>query len=113
MRLCQHTGKVLGRNRAAALQIVPSADTSGHGTAVAAIAAGNGRGSSGLYRGVACESELMVVKLGIPLADNFPRTTQLMEAVDFVLRTARQLGRPVAVNLSFEIHTVLTTEPVF
>ena len=90
-----------GRNRAAALQIVPSADTSGHGTAVAAIAAGNGRGSSGLYRGVACESELMVVKLGIPLADNFPRTTQLMEAVDFVLRTARQLGRPVAVNLSF------------
>lgn len=90
-----------GRNRAAALQIVPSADTSGHGTAVSAIAAGNGRGSSGLYRGVAYESELMVVKLGIPLADNFPRTTQLMEAVDFVLRTARQLGRPVAVNLSF------------
>lgn len=42
-----------------------------------------------------------MVKLGIPLADNFPRTTQLMEAVDFVLRTARQLGRPVAVNLSF------------
>ena len=90
-----------GRNRAAALQIVPSADTSGHGTAVSAIAAGNGRGSSGLYRGVAYESELMVVKLGIPLADNFPKTTQLMEAVDFVLRTARQLGRPVAVNLSF------------
>ncbi len=90
-----------GRDRAAALQIVPSADTSGHGTAVAAIAAGNGRESSGLYRGVAYESELIVVKLGIPLTDNFPRTTQLMEAIDFVLRTARELGRPVAVNLSF------------
>lgn len=89
------------RDRAAALQIVPSADTSGHGTAVAAIAAGNGRESSGLYRGVAYESELIVVKLGIPLTDNFPRTTQLMEAIDFVLRTARGLGRPVAVNLSF------------
>ena len=90
-----------GRNRAAALQIVPSLDISGHGTAVAAIAAGNGRESGGLYRGVAYESELIVVKLGIPLTDNFPRTTQLMEAADFVLRTARELGRPVAVNLSF------------
>ena len=90
-----------GKNRAGAFQIVPSADTSGHGTAVAAIAAGNGRESNGLYRGVAYESELIVVKLGIPLTDNFPRTTQLMEAVDFVLRTARQVGRPVAVNLSF------------
>lgn len=90
-----------GRDRAAALQIVPSTDTSGHGTAVAAIAAGNGRESGGLYRGVAYESELVVVKLGIPLTDNFPRTTQLMEAIDFVLDTARKLGRPVAVNLSF------------
>ncbi len=90
-----------GRDRAAALRMVPSVDTSGHGTAVAAIAAGNGRESGGLYRGVAYESELIVVKLGIPLTDNFPRTTQLMEAVDFVLRTARELGRPIAVNLSF------------
>ena len=70
-----------GKNRAGAFQIVPSADTSGHGTAVAAIAAGNGRESNGLYRGVAYESELIVVKLGIPFTDNFPRTTQLMEAV--------------------------------
>ena len=38
-------------------RIVPSRDTSGHGTAVAGIAAGNGRGSkNGKYRGVAPEA---------------------------------------------------------
>lgn len=88
-------------NRAEALQIVPSVDVSGHGTAVAAIAAGNGRGDRGIYRGVAFESELLVVKLGAPVADSFPRTTQLMKGLDFVVRQAQELGRPVAVNLSF------------
>ena len=43
------------------MQIVPSVDVSGHGTSVAGIAAGNGRGSRGrIYRGVATQSELMV-----------------------------------------------------
>ena len=40
-----------------------SLDTSGHGTAVAGIAAGNGRTSGGLYRGAAYESELIIVRL--------------------------------------------------
>ena len=88
-------------DRAGALERVPSVDLSGHGTAVAAIAAGNGRGSQGVYRGVAYESDLLVVKLGAPLADNFPRTTQLMKGLDFVIRQAQELGRPVSVNLSF------------
>ncbi|MFQ6971853.1 MAG: S8 family peptidase [Enterocloster aldenensis] len=88
-------------DRAGALERVPSVDLSGHGTAVAAIAAGNGRGSQGVYRGVAYESDLLVVKLGAPVADNFPRTTQLMKGLDFVIRQAQELGRPVAVNLSF------------
>ena len=88
-------------HRAASLAIVPSVDLSGHGTAVAAIAAGNGRGDRGIYRGVAYESDLLVVKLGAPMADSFPRTTQLMRGLDFVIRQAQELGRPVAVNLSF------------
>lgn len=88
-------------DRSLGLAAVPSTDTSGHGTAVAAIAAGNGRESRGVYRGVAFESELLIVKLGTPLTDSFPRTTQLMEALDFVLRRAQELGRPVAVNISF------------
>lgn len=45
-------------SREAARQIVDSVDLSGHGTAVAGIAAGNGRESGGRYRGVAYESDL-------------------------------------------------------
>lgn len=88
-------------SRSSALKLVPSTDPSGHGTAVAAIAAGNGREGNGVYRGVAYESELMVVKLGTPLTDSFPRTTQLMKALDLVVRRARDMNRPLAVNISF------------
>ena len=46
-------------------RIVPSRDTGGHGTAVAGIAAGNGRGSkNGKYRGAAPEAGLLIVKMG-------------------------------------------------
>lgn len=76
--------------------LVPSIDTSGHGTAVAGIAA-----SSGQYAGVAPESELIVVKLGVPRAEGFPRTTELMLGVDYVVRKAVELQKPMAVNISF------------
>lgn len=82
-------------------QLVPSRDTSGHGTQVAGIAAGNGRASGGRYRGVASESELIVVKLGFPRVDSFPRTTELMQAVDYCVKKAMEAKKPVAVNLSF------------
>lgn len=88
-------------SRAAARALVPSVDTSGHGTAVAGIAAGNGRENNGQYRGIAYESELLVVKLGVPKSDGFPRTTELMRAVNFVVREAVRRRQPVAVNLSF------------
>lgn len=82
--------------------IVPSSDTSGHGTAVAGIAAGNGRGSEGrMYRGAAPEAELIIVKMGTPRPDGFPRTTELMTGVDYVIRKALELRMPVAVNISF------------
>lgn len=82
-------------------KIVPSRDTSGHGTAVLAIAAGNGRESQGVYRGVAPESELLVVKLGVPREGGFPRTTELMQGVDYAVRKAVKLGKPLVINLSF------------
>ena len=88
-------------SRERAYEMVRSRDVSGHGTAVAAIAAGNGRESGGRYRGVAWESELLVVKLGTPLADSFPRTTELMRALDYVVGSAQNWQMPVAVNLSF------------
>ena len=99
-------------SRTSALALVPSTDPSGHGTAVAAIAAGNGREGNGVYRGVAYESELMVVKLGTPLTDSFPRTTQLMKALDLVVRRAQDMNRPLAVNISLEIPTAPMTGPV-
>lgn len=76
-------------------------DSSGHGTHVAGIMAGNGRASGGRYRGVAYESELIVVKLGVPREDGFPSTVELMMAVDYMVRKARQLNLPLALNLSF------------
>lgn len=88
-------------DRQAALQIVPQTDTSGHGTHVAGIAAGNGRASLGVNRGVAYESDLLVVKLGVPGGGSFPRTTELMTAVDYCIRKARELLMPLALNLSF------------
>lgn len=81
--------------------IVPSEDISGHGTGVLGIGAGNGRGSGGRYRGVAYEADLIVVKLGMPGKEGFPRTTELMEGVDYCIRKAAELEMPVAVNLSF------------
>lgn len=78
-------------------QIVPSQDISSHGTAVAGVAAGG----SNEYRGVAYESELIVVKLGIPKLDGFPRTTELMQAIDYVVRKALEYQMPVAINISF------------
>lgn len=82
-------------------ELLPSNDGSGHGTAVAAIAAGNGASSGGAYVGVAPESELLIVKLGNPGADSFPKTTELLRALTYVVQKAQGLSMPVAINLSF------------
>ncbi len=81
--------------------ICPSQDRSGHGTHVAGIAAGNGRASNGRYRGVAFESELLIVKLGTPRETSFPRTTELMRAIDYCVKKGVEYGKPIAINLSF------------
>lgn len=85
-----------------AVQQPLSADSSGHGTAVAGIAAGNGRGSEGRrYRGAAPESELVIVKMKSPQPGGFPRTTELMTGVDYLIRKAQEMRMPIAVNISF------------
>lgn len=82
--------------------IVSSRDVSGHGTPVAAIAAGNGRGSVGnRYVGVAFEADLLVVKLGNARQGGFPRTTELMQGLNYVIQKALEYQMPVAVNISF------------
>lgn len=83
---------------------IPSRDLSGHGTAVAGIAAG--RSADGLYTGAAPEAELIVVKLGLPgnsggVEEGFPRTTEILRGVTYALWKARQLNMPLVINLSF------------
>ncbi len=82
-------------------RIVPSRDSSGHGTHVTGIAAGNGRASSGVNRGVAYESPLLVVKLGTQEPNGFPKTTQLMRGLDYAVQKSLEYQMPMAVNISF------------
>lgn len=79
--------------------LVPSVDVSGHGTAVAGIAAGYVEGGS--YIGAAPQADLLVVKLGLPSDQGFPRTTEIMRGVTYALRKANQLQMPMVINLSF------------
>ena len=82
-------------------RLVPSEDRSGHGTAVLGVAAGSDFSPGAVNRGVAYESDLLVVKMGVPRQDSFPRTTELMQGVDYLVRQALRLGRPMVINLSF------------
>lgn len=75
-------------------KLVPVFDISGHGTAVAGVAAGTGTG-------VAPGADLLIIKLGNPQADSFPRTTQLMRGINYAVNLGVELGKPVVVNLSF------------
>jgi len=78
---------------------LPTRDISGHGTAVASIAAGSDPLNG--FQGAAPGSELIIVKLGNADQISFPRTTELMRAITYVVRKAQELGKPTAINLSF------------
>ncbi|MBR1931031.1 MAG: S8 family serine peptidase [Lachnospiraceae bacterium] len=81
------------------MEWMPSFDVSGHGTAVTGIAAG--RSVEEGYTGIAPEAELLIVKLGVPDAYGFPRTTEVMRGVTYALRKAAELQMPLVINLSF------------
>ena len=81
--------------------VVPSIDTAGHGTAVAGVAAGNGRESAGLQKGVAPEASIIVVKLGHRGIENFTRSTEVMRAIKYIIDKAELLNMPVSINLSY------------
>lgn len=81
--------------------LVSEEDISGHGTAVATIAAGGGGAEGSRYAGVAPETSLLIVKLASPKADGFPRTTELMMGIDYAVRKSLEYQLPAAINISF------------
>lgn len=86
--------------REAQLQIVPSEDTTGHGTALASIAAGNGRDSNGANKGVATESSLIVVKIGSStLGSNRPTDLDVMEGIKYAVEKSIALEMPMSIVL--------------
>lgn len=95
--------QALAEEGEAGFLLVPSRDVSGHGTAVAGIAAGSrvNTENGGIYQGIASESDLIVVKLGTPREGGFPKTTEIMRAVTYAVRKGIELGKPVVINLSF------------
>ena len=82
-------------------EIVPHVDTIGHGTAVAGIAAGNGRSSNGQNIGVAPEASLIIVKLGEKGFPSFARTTEFMRGLKYIVDKAQKLQMPVCINISY------------
>jgi subtilisin family serine protease len=81
-----------------------SVDSLGYGTLSAGIAAGIGNVST-TYRGVAIGAELIVVKLK-PLLNIYTEDRiyyshiDLFAAIDYVMRVAQELNRPLVINLS-------------
>ena len=99
------------------LSTVPNRDVSGHGTAVSGIFAAsdittnmtenstansvqNTLNNAYSYVGIAPETDFLIVKLGIPGENAFPRTTEIMRGVTYVINKALELQRPVVINLS-------------
>ena len=81
------------------LRIVPSQDILGHGTALAGIAGGNGRASSGgRNKGVATGCEFIIVKLGNRQSEN-PRDIDVMQGINFAIERANELRRPLIILL--------------
>lgn len=80
---------------------LPFIDFDGHGTAVAGIAAGNGRASSGRNTGIAPQSSIIAVKL-LSSGDYFATSTaNLARAVKYVLSKQEKLQMPVVINISY------------
>lgn len=76
---------------------VRASDTDGHGTHVAAIAAGDGSSSAAGFVGVAPEATIVAVKTSFFTAD-------IISAVQYVFDQADSLGLPAVVNLSLGGH---------
>lgn len=87
-------------------QIVPQKDENGHGTFLASVAAGN---QTGDFIGAASDAELVIVKLrkarsfyrdwfAVPPEQEYAyESTSIMIGVEYIVKKARQLNRPVVI----------------
>ncbi|MEA4814150.1 MAG: S8 family peptidase [Oscillospiraceae bacterium] len=87
-------------------QIVPQRDENGHGTFLASVAAGS---KTGDFMGAAPDAELVVVKLrkarpfyldwfAVPPEQEYAyESTSIMIGVEYIVKKARQLNRPVVI----------------
>ncbi len=71
----------------------PSHDTRGHGTWVAGIAGGDGSSSNGTYKGVAPESEFVIV-------DYHGSSNGIEEGIAYCINKASVLDKPMVINVS-------------
>lgn len=86
----EYTREQIEANLAQQGEDLLSVDVTGHGTKVASIAA---QGAPG--------SRFLVVKLDVENQQSYPATTSLMRAFTYVVRKAVEVGKPVAINLSY------------
>ena len=91
------------------LSIVPQEDRLGHGTAIAGIAAGNGRASKGKYKGVAPEADLVIVKVSNPnsqevLGEQLPRNVEIMLGIRFIIETAISRNQPASIVMGYGLN---------
>jgi len=89
--------------------IVPHKDTVGHGTFLASVAAGREDGSG--FIGAAPDAELIIVKLKkarpyftelycvSPDQENVYESSGVMSGIEYIIKKARELDRPVAICL--------------
>ncbi len=76
-------------------------DIVGHGTMVAGIAVGNGRESDGVYKGIAPDANILVVKLGSQESESFAMITEFMRAIKFAYDMAIKENMPLVINISY------------
>ncbi len=76
----------------------------GHGTHVAGIAAGSGGALNELYRGVAYESDIVLVSVNSREGIS-GKNTGVIDGINYIFQYADSVGKPAVVNLSQGHHT--------
>lgn len=95
------TGYTYGRELSGQTNIIAAqTDNNGesHGSHVAGTAAGSGAGTNDLYRGVAFESDIVLV--GSDFTD-----LGIAEGVDYIIKYANSVNKPCVINMSLGKHS--------